>query len=239
LSSRVNQILAAVIAGDRGRHPLPQLLSRDCADELSIKGVGLALMNDEGHQGVLAATDALARLMEDLQFLLGEGPGTDASRERRPVLQPGLSRTASARWPIFGPAALEAGVAAIFAFPLQVGAIRLGVLDLYRETPGNLDTVQLADALAYADAAVVILLHLQGQMAPGQGLHPQIGDPLASRAEVHQATGVIAVAGGVDLTEALLLLRAHAYATDRPIVLIARDLIAGTIRFPFEPRDHE
>jgi hypothetical protein len=72
---------------------------------------------------------------------------------------------------------LEAGISAIFAFPLQVGAIRLGILDLYRATPGNLAAEQLANALAYADAAVVILLRLQGKMTPGHGLHPQVIGP--------------------------------------------------------------
>lgn len=227
------------MAEDRGPHTLPERLCQDCAEALPINGVGLALMNDAGHQGVIAATNGSATLMEDLQFTLGEGPCVDASRNRRPVLQSDLAQTAGTRWPGYGPAVLDAGIAAIFAFPLQVGAIRLGILDLYRETPGYLDAEQLADALAYADAAVVILLHLQGKMTPGEGLHPQLSDPLQSRAEIHQATGVISVQAVVGLTEALLLLRAHAYATDRPILKIAREVLAGTVRFHFKEDDHE
>lgn len=234
-----NEILATLITEDRRGHTLPELLCHDCAGALPVKGVGLALMNDAGHQGVIAATDGAATLMEDLQFELGEGPCLDASRNRRPVLQPDLGRTAGTRWPGYGPAVLEAGIAAIFAFPLQVGAIRLGILDLYREAPGSLDADELADALAYADAGVVILLHLQGQMPPGQGLHPQLDNPVHERAEIHQATGVIAVQAVVGLTEALLLLRARAYAADRPILQIAQEVIAGTLRFHLKGRDHE
>ena len=163
----------------------------------------------------------------------------DASRQRRPVLQPDLARTASSRWPEFGPAVLGAGIAAIFAFPLQIGAIRLGILDLYRTAPGNLDDEQLADALAYADAAVSILLALQGTIAAGHGLHEQIGHPLESRAEIHQATGVISVQAIVSVTEALVLLRAHAYAIDEPILHIARQVLAGSLRFDSETDDHE
>jgi hypothetical protein len=234
-----SQILSSVMAEDRGPITLPERLCRQCAEALPIDGVGLALMNDAGHQGVIAATDGPATLMEDLQFTLGEGPCLDASRNRRPVLQPDLAQTAGTRWPGYGPAVLEAGIAAIFAFPLQVGAIRLGILDLYRETPGYLDAEQLADALAYADAAVVILLHLQGKMTPGEGLHPQLSDPLQSRAEIHQATGVISVQAVVGLTEALLLLRAHAYATDRPILNTAREVLAGTLRFHLAEDDDD
>src|ERR1051325_5839133 len=63
-----------------------------------------------------------------------------------------------ARWPVFAPAALHAGVGAVFALPLQVGGMRLGVLDLYRAGPGGLDRQQLADALVLADTACALLL---------------------------------------------------------------------------------
>lgn len=233
-------ILTAVLRSDRGLGGLPILLCEDCAAAVPVAGVGLALMSDTGHQGVIAATDGPARLMEDLQFALGEGPCLDASRDHKPVLLPDLARTVVTRWPSFGPAVLDAGVAAIFAFPLHVGAIRLGILDLYRDVSGPLDDDQLAAALAYADAAVIILLHLQGQMTPGEGLHPQLGLPLEDRAEVHQATGVVAVQADVDLIEALLLLRARAHSTDRPVLDVARDVLAQTLRFfPKTGKDSE
>ena len=97
----------------------------------------------------------------------------------------------------------------------------------------------LAEALAYADAAVLILLHLQSQMPPEGDLHPQLADPLENRAEVHQATGVISVVAAVSLADALLLLRAHAYATQRPVLQVARDVIAGTLRIHAPRNDHE
>ena len=224
------EILSSVIAADQDRDTLLKHLCHDCADALPITGVGLALMNDAGHQGVIAATDGLVRVMEELQFTLGEGPCLDASLAGRPVLQPDLAKTAVARWPGFGPEALKIGIAAIFAFPLHVGAIRIGILDLYRDTPGSLDSDTLGEALAYADAAVLILLYLQSQMPPDGGLHPQLADPLENRAEVHQATGLVSVVAAVSLADALLLLRAHAYAGQRPVLQVARDVITGTLR---------
>jgi hypothetical protein len=232
------EILSSVLAAEQDRETLLKHLCHDCADALPVTGAGLALMNDAGHQGVVAATDGPARVMEELQFTLGEGPCIDASLARRPVLQPDLASTAVARWPGFGPEALKAGIAAIFAFPLHVGAIRIGILDLYRDTPGSLDPGVLAEALAYADAAVLILLHLQSQMPPEGGLHPQLADPLENRAEVHQATGVISVVAAVSLADALLLLRAHAYASQQPVLQVARDVIAGTLRI-HAPRNHD
>jgi hypothetical protein len=237
--STAGDILRGLLVADQDRDTLLKHLCDDCAEALPITGVGLAFMNDAGHQGVIAATDGPARVMEELQFALGEGPCVDASLARRPVLQPDLARTAVARWPGFGPEALNAGIAAIFAFPLHVGAIRIGILDLYRDTPGSLDGAALAEALSYADAAVLVLLDIQSRMPPEGGLHPQLAEPLENRAAVHQATGVISVVDAVSLADALLLLRAHAYAAQRPILQVARDVVAGTLRISAPRNDHE
>lgn len=234
-----HEILTVLLAADEDPGTLVQRLCQSCTDTLPITGVGMALMNDSGHQGVIAATDGAARVMEDLQFALGEGPCIDASRARRPVLQPDLAKSAVARWPAFGPEALTAGIAAIFAFPLHVGAIRVGILDLYSESPGSLDEPVLAGALAYADAAVWVLMHLQAQMSVAGGLHPQLADPVENRSEVHQATGVASVTAAVSLADALLLLRAHAYAEQRSILEVAREVIAGTLCIDTPRDDHE
>lgn len=231
MKQRVEQILAALFDSDRGNGTLPELLCAACLQAVPVSGVGLALMTDAGHQGVVAATDGPARLLEDLQYTLGEGPCIDASREGRPVLQPDLAQTGPGRWPIFGPAMHDAGVAALFVIPLQVGAIRLGVLSLYRDTSGSLDRDQLAETLAYAEAAIIVLLHLQDQVEPGDGMHPQLVDASGSQAEIHQSTGFIAVQAAVGLTEALLILRARAFSDNRPIVDVARDVLARKLIF--------
>lgn len=226
--ARVAEILSAVWAASPDGTALPDALVHGCARALPVSGVGLALMTDDGPAGTVAATDGAAVLLEDLQFTLGEGPCVDASHSGRPVLQPDLAATAERRWPAFAGGALAAGVAAVFAFPLRVGAIRVGVLDLYRDSPGVLNADQLADALAFADAATLLLLHAQthgsGDGAPGDP--PSVLD---DRAEVHQATGIVSVQAGVDLAEALLLLRARAYADQRPTGEVARDVLAGTL----------
>ncbi len=232
-------ILASLLASDQESDTMLKRLCDDCARDLPVTGVGLALINDAGHQGLIAATDGPAAAMEELQFSLGEGPCLDASRHRRPVLQPDLARTAITRWPAFGPEALDVGIAAIFAFPLQVGAIRIGILDLYRDVPGSLTPEAIADALTYADAAVQVVLHLQSQMSPGGGVHPQLAPPMENRAEVHQATGYVSVVAAVTLAEALQLLRAHAYAAERPILQIAREVLAGTLRIGSLSNDDE
>jgi hypothetical protein len=147
------------------------------------------------------------------------------------VLQPELSKTAATLWPGFGPAAVDAGIAAIFAFPLQVGAICLGVLDLYRDAAGTLGVSDLSEALSFADAATRVVLHLQDQMPLDGGLHPDLEDRTRYRSEVHQATGMVAVQASVPLRDALLMLRAHAYASERKLSDLAHDVVARTVRF--------
>jgi GAF domain/ANTAR domain len=179
-------------------------------------------------------SDAVASQMEELTLTVGEGPGVDAATGG-PVLVADLAGPESlARWPVFAPAATENGVRAVFALPLQVGAIRLGVLDLYRTRPGDLDREQLADALLLADTACALLLdatrhdqpHLNGRRPEHAGLqHP----------EVHQATGMLTVQLGVSASVALVRLRAYAYAHDRRLRDVAADVVARRLRFDPDP----
>jgi hypothetical protein len=229
VAARVAEIVAAA-KNAPGSQSLPRRLCAACAEALPVSGVGLAFMNDSGPVGTIAATDGSARRMEDLQLVMGEGPCVEASRSRRPVLQPDLAATAPARWPQFGPAVLRAGIASIFAFPVQVGAIRLGVLDLYRDSPGMLDAAELNEALAFADAATEIILYLQGEVQVGR-LHPELSEAFAYNPVVHQATGMISAQAQVGIGEALLLLRARAYASERRLTDIAQDVIDRTLRW--------
>jgi hypothetical protein len=236
-SPRVAEIIATVVACSSGGTPLAACLVELCGHDLPVTGVGLALMTEAGPAGTVAATDAAALELEDLQFTLGEGPCVDASTTGRPVLQPDLSRTGPLRWPAFAAGAQSAGLAAVFAFPLQVGAIRLGVLDLYRTTAGVLSPGELADALCFTDAATTLLLHAQALDSRWR-LPMDSLTVLDNRAEVHQATGVVSVHAAVTLHEALLLLRARAFADQRPIGDLAKDVLNGRVDFHTDRDDH-
>jgi hypothetical protein len=185
-----------------------------------------------GPEGVVLAWGGkeTSAALEDAQFTLGQGPSPEAAAGGSPVLVPDLAG-AQERWPAFTPAALDLAVGAVFAFPLRIGAISVGVLLAHRTVPGPLSIEQLADALALADAVSVLVLHCGpaiGDPAEAAWARPRPGweQPLTHRAEVHQATGVLSVQLTVPLAEALVRLRAHAYATDRPISEVAADVVA-------------
>ena len=188
---------------------------------------------EAGH--LMRVTDEVSELLAELQLTLGEGPGPDAAASGGPVLASDLGEVgAIRRWPAFAPAACQAGAAAIFAFPLQVGAIRAGVMGLYRERPGSLSAFQLGDALVFADTATLLLLDAQGQTegqaAAGSGPGGQPPDLALHRAEIDQATGMLTEQLGVGIAEAFIRLRAYAYAHDRGLSELARDIVARRLR---------
>lgn len=240
-TGRTADILAA-LAREGPAPSWPGHLVRACRTALDLTGVGLAVMDAAGDGGVLAATPGPGQAMEDLQFVVGEGPCMDAARSGRPVLVPALDLGGAARWPAYADGAQSRGVSAVFTFPLQVGAIAVGVLDLYAGNRGSLTDQQVREALAYADAALAVLLVLQYSPGHGAGAPGQEGgavvDPggeadvvLDRHAVVHQAVGMVSVQLDAPLADALLRLRAHAFARDRSILAVCADVVSRRLRF--------
>lgn len=213
------------------------LLRRVCgaaAQALSASGAGISLMTEQGVRGATAASDPLSERLEELQFVLGEGPCMEAFASRRPVLVPDLGEldgTSDARWPFYRTAAHQDGLRAVFAFPLQIGASRLGVMDVFRDRAGPLSGAELADALAFADVAVDTLLDRQEGAGDTGGLSADDGDDSGYRAELFQAQGMVMVQLGVSLAEAMARIRAYAYAEDRRLAEVAREVVARRLRF--------
>jgi hypothetical protein len=203
-------------------------LCREALDAVDVDGAGLSMMTSAGHRGTVCATDDVARQIEDLQFALGEGPCFDAFTGGGPMFIEEMKAPhvpEGGRWPVFIKAVAAAGVDALFAFPLLIGAIPLGAMDLYRRRPGPLTEVQLRAAWRIADAAAEALLDVRSGTA--MDLPADTAPAGASyRLEVHQATGMVSVQLGVSMEEAFLRLRAYAYARDLRIDDVARAVVA-------------
>ncbi|HEU5109378.1 MAG TPA: GAF and ANTAR domain-containing protein [Micromonosporaceae bacterium] len=218
----------------------PVSVAHVCAAAVSavrVHGAGVTVMISPTVRDIVHATDRVAGELEEWQLTFGEGPCVDAFSDGGPVLAGDLrAPDCLARWPVFAPAALGSGARAVFAMPLQVGVIRLGVLDLYRTRPGPLSRHELADALAFADTASMLLLDTAAGVPPAIAeLAWQRDDPTAHQAQVHQATGMIQVQLGVTAETAFARLRAHAYAHDRRLGDAARDVVERRMRFEPDP----
>ncbi|MFD6437381.1 ANTAR domain-containing protein [Streptomyces venezuelae] len=206
-------------AVDDGRH---REWAVRCAHALGLGGIAVSLR--WGAELVWFSDDVSARL-EDAQFTLGQGPGVAAEFGDVPYQVPDLARGVAEEWPQLAAQAQELGVWALFVWPVRSGAMRLGSLTGYRRTPGSLTPRQAADGLRVADALAGRLLTWRpgnGGTHEGQG---EAGTVDLHWAEVHQATGVLSCRHGVPLGEAMVRLRAQAFAEGRPVTETAREIL--------------
>ncbi len=230
MSERAARVWAWIAAAHDGDTPVPvAALCHAAALRLGVDGASVTAMSGPAVREPVCASDAVSARLEELQFTTGEGPGADDFRVGSPMLVAELSAVA-VRWPGFVSAALAAGAGAVFSFPLQAGAIQVGILTLYRARPGSMSAEELADALVFADIALRLLLDASSGVIGVPGYRPLDGTS-ESRAEVHQATGMISVQLGVSLEEAFARLRAHAFASNAALGDVAAEVVGRRLRF--------
>lgn len=202
---------------------------------LKVDGASVSLLAEGAARQLLCSTDETAAQLCEAQFSFGSGPGLHAYAEGSPVLVADLGRAADAeRWPMFAHRALELETAALFAFPLSVGAIAVGTLDLYRRSPGPLTEPEIGSALLLADAVTLGVLRLypvggEAEYERGEGELSWLPGQ-ADYDEVHQATGMVMVQCGVGPEEALLRLRGRAFAAGMDLTGLAREVVSRRVR---------
>ena len=228
-TERRDRLLVAMTAQVPHLSGLEQICHGAVAN-LDVSGAALILMSEAeaGHVVVASGPDMLA--VEDLQFALGEGPCLHSFVNGTMVAEPDLLDPAPSRWPLFASGAVAAGARAVFAVPLELGAIRLGVFYLYRATPGPLSRNQLSDAYALAGIATVRLLEQQLGSEP-DNLGVSLRGDWGHRAIAHQATGMVSAQLGSTLIDALARLRAHALSHEASIYDVSVDVVTRRLRF--------
>jgi GAF domain len=226
---RLMRILSLLSAGGV-TDPGTARLCDVCAEVSAMSGAGIMLMSDDAPVGSVCTTNDVSDLIEELQYDLGEGPCVDAHREGRPVLEPDLADPATPRWPAFSPPAVAAGTRAVFGFPLRVGAVRLGAMNLYRDQPGKLSDDEHADALVMADVAAQTVLAMQAN-APLDSVASELEAGANFHLVEHQASGMVAAQLGISVREALVRLRAYAFSHDLGLNGAAEAVVARQLRF--------
>jgi len=177
---------------------------------------------------IVSASSPTAGRLDELQLDLGEGPCWDALRLGEPISEPDLAGAkASQRWPAFAVAARDLSAASIFAFPVAVGPLRLGAVDLFATKRLELSPSQARQATAMAK---VIGRHLLGAAIEATEEDGQRTSRL-SRRVVHQATGVVLAQLNTSPEDAESLIQAHAFSHGRPMAEVATDVIEGRLRF--------
>lgn len=229
LLASLDSALADGVAG----LPAAEALCQACVDLLDIDGAAISLMYEGASRGTFGSSGELGRQLDEFQFTFGEGPCLDAVATDRPVHVNDLQD--DDRWPAFAGAALQAGVRAVFAWPVTIAAVPVGAIDLFRRRPGPLDPLTAAAARRAAQLAALPLLDLM-QAAGGWAAIGDVQAPrpeLASleRVEVYQATGMMVVQLDVDPAQALVRLRAHAFAHGQTASQVAWKVITRELSF--------
>jgi hypothetical protein len=229
MTSTANQFLAALAEYPDGSLG-PDELCLACVKVLPVDRAAISISVESATWAPLGASDETAARIEAQQAVTGEGPAVDASVNSGPVLIDDLSNRFG-RWPGLITALDDDAQGAIYAFPLQIGAIAVGVLDLYRIAPGHLEPDELAAMLVVADIVTMVLV----SHAPPRDIDTSPAEvwwsPSPSSVEVHQATGMVVAQLSVPPRVAYLRLRAYAFAHDIPLTTVARDVIERRLRF--------
>lgn len=205
----------------------PAQLCEVCVLVLPIAGAGIIVQQPGMGAEVLCASNDVVERVEWLQVTLGQGPGLDAIASGGLVVALDLT-VSDGRWPTFAAEAVKFGLEAMYAMPLQVGAIQVGVLDLYRDTAAPLNASDFADAVVVTELLTAILL-TQTERIDGQ-LSSWWDQPLVAR-EIHQATGMVTAQLGVTAREAYVRMQAFAYVQGRLLSDIAHDVVHRRLRF--------
>lgn len=228
-------VAQAMVSGPDGTASPASAVCEVCVRALPADGAAFTAMASDQARELLYASDAVIRQVHELQFSLGEGPCLEAFEAGRPVLITDVAELEIIRWPVLAPALADLPVAGLFTFPLVVGAITIGVAQLYRRAPGRLSREDVATILQITDLAGAALLALRaGYLANGDG-HGAWLDGNGSDRRVHQATGMLIAALSVPAEEAFARLRGYAFAHDLRIGAVAEDIVARRLTLEAEP----
>ena len=200
------------------------------AEITELSGAGIALSPNKVDMTSMGASDEASTRLMDLEMTLREGPCNDACGGEDAVEDTDLVNSDTLRWVFYTPQAIEIGARAVFGFPVRIGAVRLGALSLYRDKRGALTYEQASSGYLMASVIGRAILAMQAG-ASGGSLAAELEREATFDFAIHQAAGMLAVQGSTDVGEALVLLRAHAFATDTPISTLATKVIARQTSF--------
>jgi hypothetical protein len=198
---------------------------------LTLDGAAIALISDVNVLTTLCTSGPTAQELMDLEVIVGEGPATHASQDGA-IEVPDLVH-ASLRWPIYSPRALDLGARAVFGFEVRLGAIRFGALSLFRERSGPLIGTQVSDGYLMASVIARSVLSQQAG-ATAESLIGEIGATSTLDFSVHQAAGMVAIQGFMSVRDALVTLRAHAFASNCQLSELAERVVSRETRFESE-----
>lgn len=204
-----------------------QTLTDRCVELLGADAAGLMLTDQRGGLQLMAATLERARLLEVFELQIREGPCLECFTDGLPITNVELAE-ANRRWPVFTPAAIEAGFGATHALPMRLRGRVIGALNLFTDRPVRLSDKDLGVGQAMADVATIGLLH-QRNAHEQTILSEQLQTALHSRVLVEQAKGALAARADMSVADAFTKLRTYARSNQLTLTDVAAAVVAGEI----------
>ncbi len=224
-SKRVREGLGQALTGAGGALESADRLCHACVELLEVDGAAISFVLEGSSRGTFGSSSELSRRVDELQFTYGEGPCLDAVRAGSTVRADDLSDPREQRWPAFASAVLEADIRAVLAVPVSIARSPIGALDLFRKRVGWAGDEVIGGASWASQLASLLLANAMTlpTTEDDAGEWPDL-EPL-DRVEVYQATGMVMAQLGLGPTDALVRLRAHAFANDLTASEVAWQII--------------
>ncbi|MGZ5379638.1 MAG: GAF domain-containing protein [Mycobacterium sp.] len=226
--SKFEHLLFNALGNTRGVEAADRLCEA-CVVLLDVDAAAVSLVFDGANVGTVGASDPRARVLDELQFTVGEGPCLDSVASRAPVMVTDLADADAHRWPAYGPMMIDYEIRGVYAMPVVVAGEYVGALDFFCTVPRDLAGDQISGMVLAAELAQLPILDLLSK-----DLHAAFTEPdsnawadlnALTRTEVSQATGMLMAQLNLDAASALARLRARAYASGRSATSVARDII--------------
>jgi hypothetical protein len=230
---RFREAVGAASALDAGPAGLPIRLARACVQVLPVTGAGLSLFSGPTMRIPIGSSDDTAATAERLQFTTAEGPCFTANHTGRTVTAP-IAEIAQ-RWPWFhAQLVTRSGIRGIVSTPLPGRLSGIAVLDLYVNQPGDLggiDQDQVQAVAGYIARCLIAepMFPTFGNGPPWDGALGLDNAPYGARGNVLLSMGMLNVALGLSMDDALAALRAYAFAHDRTLDATASDIVHRTL----------
>ena len=207
-----------------------ELLSRltdRCVEVLDISAAGLMLVAPDGDLRVMASSSEAMRVLELFELQSHEGPCLDCYQMGEPIVNQELAAV-DVSWPVFAPAALEAGFRSVSALPMRLRGEVIGALNLFRDDEGAMEDGDMVAARAFADVATIAILQHR-EVLQAHVVNEQLQHALNSRIVIEQAKGMVAERTGMDMEQSFSRLRNHSRSHNLRLVDVAQDVINGSL----------
>ena len=227
----LSRVLIDVMGRLVGDYDIAEMLHDLCdraAEVLPVAAAGVMLEGDDGHLRFVAASNDVVRSIESLQIELGQGPCLRAYRTGEQIVVSDLTVDVEL-FPTFAERALQAGMRAVYSFPMRLGDERIGALNLYAAEPMRFSEDDRMAGQVLADIATTAIMNVRS-LEESNRLVDQLQHALDSRVVVEQAKGKLSAQLGISVAEAFEVLRRHARSREARMHTVAAEVLDGTLR---------